>query len=180
MNLNYRLGKWVLRISLFPTQQIGGFTSLCDNGQHIIMWEFDTTPLEKIIGELSKIYKTSKLAPIQIFESSPGHYHAICPSILEFRDLIMLQASCTYTELNSIIWTIRRRKATLRLTMKDHGYAPRYIATIGEENEHREYPVSRPHRKMLKLWHSLKYDMRRGKGETIELVNYETPKTGSI
>lgn len=111
-NIRIRFG-W---FSVEKLVKVTGINSNFDdeNKYHILMWDFDDTPLDKIVDELLFVQHFWELPSIHIVSSSPEHYHAYCfskqPTPVVLHILSATPSICkNYFKLGVIrgYWTLR-------------------------------------------------------------------------
>jgi hypothetical protein len=119
MILKLRIGHTRITFTLARVIDVLGVNSKLPDGNHILMWDFDKTPLWKINTALFEVQEMFSLPDIYILQTSPpDNYIAYC-----FK-------SCTWTEARAIVgmtkfideafykWAVFRRRFTLRVGEK--------------------------------------------------------------
>jgi hypothetical protein len=141
MILKLTIFNWRFTFSCAPITKVIGVNSILPNGNHILMWDFDETTLNKVVSTLLTVQRTYDLPTIYILETKPpmntitygttkngkrgaelgfklGNYIAYCFKEVPWRKAIEI---ITYTEgvdYNFIKYGIFRNKFTLRVSPK--------------------------------------------------------------
>ena len=119
MILKLTIFNWRFTFSCAPITKVVGVNSILLNGNHILMWDFDETTLNKVVTALLTVQRTYDLPTIYILETKPStNYIAYCFKEVPWRKTIEI---ITYTEgvdYNFIKYGIFRNKFTLRVTPK--------------------------------------------------------------
>jgi hypothetical protein len=130
-------GYFSLKI-IFKKQTVRGITSLCQDGKHIIMLDYDNVCrwiVEKELKELSKNYGTFYLFTTKqekIDGDIVGNYHAIGLEKHTSNEIIQIhnQTSCDQAYTTMPLRN-RFRSWVLRTSYKKGSNKPKYISTIG-------------------------------------------------
>jgi hypothetical protein len=118
------------------TQTLEGVTSLQSDGSHIVMWDLENCTLQKAEKTLRKIQRKYRLSNIYIASDVEGSYRAWCFSTVDFNTFLkVLVDSLGILDYNFFYYTVRRRKATLRTSMKKGRPAQRVVRFL------ESYPV---------------------------------------
>ena len=88
------------------------------NGNHILLWDFDNTPLQIVIDDLRCLQHLFDLPKIHIIESSPEHYHAYCFSEQRKSEAIYILSLSPHIDQTYFKLGIIRGYWTLRITPK--------------------------------------------------------------
>lgn len=83
---------------------------------HMLLWDFDKTPIGTIIIELRLAQIKYKLPSIYIVQSSKGSYHAYCFTARTFRETINVLSSTPHIDLMYLRLGIARGYHTLRFS----------------------------------------------------------------
>jgi hypothetical protein len=96
-----------------------GVSSLCADGKHFLMWDFDNTHLLYVLQDLMRSQEAFHLSDIYILQSSPGNnYQAVCFDKFteEHADYILRYSRCVDFSYRYIF--SYRSRSTLRITPK--------------------------------------------------------------
>jgi len=114
-----RIGRWNFYASLGRVQTVTGISSKLKNGLHIVMWDFDRAPLNKLERSLKTIQDVFQLGEIQIFgDGKPDSYRAVCYSQVDFLELLKILITTPYVDETYILMTARKGQATVRVGPK--------------------------------------------------------------
>jgi hypothetical protein len=130
MILKLRIGHIRITFTIATVIDVLGVNSKLPDGNHILMWDFDKTPLNIVENALITIAYRYDLPRIYILETSkPNNYIAYC-----FK-------RCSWQEARSIVgctigideafykWAVFRKRFTLRVGAKA-GVMPHLVSTI--------------------------------------------------
>ena len=102
-----------------PITNIVGVDSTLPDGNHIIMFDFDATTLNKVITEMLKVQMVYKLPTIYITETSPDTgFHAWCFKKVSWMKLIEIMAFTKGIDWNYFKYGVYRKHFTLRVSSK--------------------------------------------------------------
>ena len=119
MIVKITIGCWRFTWSMAPITNIIGVNSKLEDGNHIIMWDFDATPYYEVRQELMKVQRTYELPTIYITETSKGTgYHAWCFKRVSWRKLVEILAYTKHLDWNYFKYGIYRGEFTLRVSPK--------------------------------------------------------------
>lgn len=119
MIIKVTLGRWRFTFSMAPTTKVVGVNSNLQDGNHILMWDFDTGTEQQIYGALKWIQHEYRLPKIRTARTGKKHgYHAICLTRLPWRLVIAIIASTPLVDYNFIKYGIYRKHFTLRISPK--------------------------------------------------------------
>ena len=105
-------------VMLSETQTLEGITSLQPDGKHIIMWDLEGCTLQEAIETLRKVQQKYNLSHIFIVSDAEGSYRAWCFSKVDLNTFLKILLDTDYLDWNFFYYTIKRRKATLRVNNK--------------------------------------------------------------
>lgn len=110
--------KFQLRIYLSRLEKREGACSqiFTDTDKHILLWDFDNTPINEIELSLRAIMIEYRLPPIYIILSSPYSYHAYCFTARSFREVIHILSATPQVDLYYLRLGMVRGYYTLRIT----------------------------------------------------------------
>ena len=130
MILRRSWGRWRFQIIVNRVDEVSGVTSLLEDKNHILLWEFDSIPLRQVRENLTAIQKEYYLPNINILRSSKGnHYHAYCLRHSCWQWALEVVISTRGIDLDWFEWSVKRRQFTLRISPKN-GYAPKLVARL--------------------------------------------------
>jgi len=102
-----------------------GVNSELEDGNHILMWDFDDVPLEKVEFSLGVVSTRFMLSDIYILRTKePDNYIAYCFSSFDWRQAVNIVIQTVYVDWQFVRFGVFRNKFTLRVTAKsgDHPY----------------------------------------------------------
>lgn len=130
MILKFRIGHIRITFTLARVVDVLGVNSKLPDGNHILMWDFDNIPLDKIIEELQDVKRSYGLPRIYILKTSePNNYIAYCFKRCNWRLARAIVGSTDYIDENFFKWAVFRRRFTLRVGAK-LGVTPKCEAII--------------------------------------------------
>ncbi len=91
-----------------------------DNDKHILLWDFDNTPIGEIEQSLITVQQIYNLPPIYIISSSPYSYHAYCFTARPFREVIHILSAIPQVDLYYLRLGMVRGYYTLRITPRQN------------------------------------------------------------
>ena len=110
---------WRFTFSMAPITKIVGVNSLLDDGNHILMWDFDDTTLNQVAEDLLVIQDVFELPRIYLLETKKDKsFIAYCFKRLPWRKIIEIITATKGVDYNFIKYGIYREKLTLRVTAK--------------------------------------------------------------
>ena len=110
--------------------KVGGFNSLLTDGNHILMWDFDDVPLEKVKDSLALMMAHYFLPKVYILETrKDSSYIAYCFKRTNWKLAVLIVAHTPLVDWNFLKYGIYRDKFTLRVTDKGHG-KPHCVAVL--------------------------------------------------
>jgi hypothetical protein len=78
-------------------EEVLGFNSRCEDGKHIIIWDYDAVEYKDIISSLNYIQENYRLGNIYIFKTFNG-YNAVSLSKLYFEEVYKLKKNTRYSD----------------------------------------------------------------------------------
>ena len=121
MRLNFRVK--IANLTLFAmiakTQTLEGITSLQKDGTHIVMFDLENVSLEKAKTVLRLVQIKYCLSDIYIVSDYGNSYRAWCFTKVTFTVLLKILVDCLdILDYNFFYYTVKRKKATLRVSAK--------------------------------------------------------------
>jgi len=117
MIIDFKGYRFRLHCSLQKYVDVEGINSnIIGSDNHILIWDFDNTPLPQVIDSLLALQGNWELPPIYIVQSSPEHYHAYCFKLLPMPQVICILATTKGICSNFFKFGILRGYWTLRIT----------------------------------------------------------------
>jgi hypothetical protein len=130
MILRLRIGNWRFTFTLYQITDITGVNSQLKDGNHILMWDFDNTPLSLIKVDLTSLQQQHNLPNIYILNTGkPNHYIAYCFKRCQWWNAKRIIAQSLFTCEDYFKWGIFRKRFTLRVTPKE-GRKPKLVALL--------------------------------------------------
>lgn len=117
-NLRTRKFGYTFFMMLSNTQPLEGVTSLLKNGKHIIMFDLEGCSLEEAKETLMKVQISYNLSDIFIVSDKERSYRAWCFKPVDLKTYLKILLDTDYVDWNFFYYTVKRKKATLRLSSK--------------------------------------------------------------
>ena len=111
-------------------QTLEGITSLLPNGKHIILWDLDGCSLEEAKKTLRDVQRQYNLSDIFIVSDMEGSYRAFCYTQVDFNTYLKILLDTKFLDWNFFDYTVRRKKATLRVSKKKGRPKQRIISAL--------------------------------------------------
>lgn len=147
-------------------QQVIGITSMCEDGRHIIMIDWDNTCKWIVLNDIQKIIGLFDLSPFYLFTTKEkkieneivGNYHSICLTKLHPHEIvgILNKTHCDYAYQTMPTRNIFR-SWVLRTSYKGKREPPKFLEIIGKDNLKNQ--VSQAHLNILTNLYKLPYLM---------------------
>lgn len=119
MIIKIRLGHYRFTFTIASVVDVVGVNSTLPNGNHILMWDFDSTKLGTVIRNLKNIQAIYNLPYIYILETKKHtNYIAYCFKQLLWGKVVEIIASTHGVDENFFKYGVYRRRFTLRVTPK--------------------------------------------------------------
>jgi len=119
MIIRLTLGSWRFTFSMAPITKVIGVDSLLPDGNHILMWDFDDTTLQKVIMALEDVQNVYHLPTIYILETKPNkNYIAYCFKKVPWRKAVEIIAFTKGVDWNFFKYGVYRGRFTLRVSPK--------------------------------------------------------------
>lgn len=123
----WRIGRWRLTITFAPMSDVTGVNSNLEDGNHILMWDFDDTTLNDVATSLLKVQSIYELPHIHILETKENkNFIAYCFKRLPWLKVVEILAFTKGMDWNYFKYGVYRGHFTLRVTPKD-GREPKLI-----------------------------------------------------
>jgi hypothetical protein len=169
MIIKVTLGRWRFTFSMAPITKVVGVDSTLKDGNHILMWDFDTDNYEAIVKALTRVQFHYHLPHVHIATTGKGHgFHAVCLKRTPWRKAVEIICATEGVDYNFIKYGIYRNHFTLRISPKC-GREIRFAGTIGgnyPEDVSIEELNSFVHYETLEDgWHSRKLEIKMFAGE---------------
>lgn len=128
--LRKRIGRLKISLVIGMITDVSGVNSTLEDGNHIIMWDFDTAALDEVRGWLRGIQQVYQLPTIYIAFSSNNHsFHAYCLTRMPWLQTVSIVAATGGIDPGYVAMCAMRGHWTLRLSDKGKG-APRHAYTL--------------------------------------------------
>lgn len=153
-----------------------GQTSRCQDGRHVLFFDYDHIGLKEIEDELKYLQETFLLSHAYIFENDQDKsYHAVILDKFSLKEAhsILKESNVEWAYLESVRFT-RGREWVLRIDKKGKRKAPIFLKVLKSKFVERE--ISKAHKLFLQKWFKapkFKY-FKQDKSTVIPLVNYNT------
>ena len=124
------IGDWRIILSVGRVTGVQGVNSTLTDGNHMLMWEFDTTAYAPVYLALAQAQRRYTLPEIRILQSHPdGGFHAYCWTRMPFIRTVTIVSSTPGVDPGFITMCCARRHWTLRLTDKGQG-TPKLMSVV--------------------------------------------------
>lgn len=133
MILKFRIGQIRITFTIARVINVLGVNSKLQDGNHILMWDFDDVKLDLVISNLRAIQKSFDLPNIYILRTSePHNYIAYCFKRFPWHKARAIVGMTNDIDENFYKWAVFRRRFTLRVGAK-LGRKPQYIGHLGTD-----------------------------------------------
>jgi hypothetical protein len=130
MNRTYILGRFRIWLSIRKVTKMQGICSNLEDGNHILLFDFDSSTLAEALRSLMKVQSDFDLAPISILQTRQDEgYIAYCFCRKPFRDCIAILCQTEGVDWNFIRLSCIRGYITLRISPK-RGVKPKLVAHL--------------------------------------------------
>jgi len=164
MIIKTTIGRWRFTFSMAPITKVVGINSNLPDGNHILMWDFDTGTIDEMIHYLHHVQFKYKLPNIRIAQTGKTTgYHAICLKRVEWRKCVEILSATPLLDWTYFKYGVYRGHFTLRVSPKCFrrityhsiltGYAPEDVS-IKELNSITQYET------LEDGWKSKKVELR--------------------
>lgn len=151
-----RIGRIRYSFVVRTVKNIQAITSRLEDGNHIIMWDFDGVPMATVLFYLGKIQESYLLPPIHISSSSnTGGYHAYCLYRCTWLESLHIVSGTKGIDPEYVSMAAWRKRWTLRLSDKGQG-VPTYHDTLPSQIEETVAPVELTSWVDYEVWSGLK------------------------
>ena len=132
MRFNFRIRKFnkTLFMMYSDTQTLEGVTSLLKNGKHIVMWDLEGCSQEQAEETLRKVQSSYNLSSIFIFSDAERSFRAWCFTRVDFNTFLKILLDTDYADWNFFYYTVKRKKATLRVSNKKNRPKQELVAVL--------------------------------------------------
>ena len=114
-----RIGKWRITFTIVRVADIVGVHSLLEDGNHILMWDFDDKTAEQVFGTLLAVQTIYDLPNIYLLNTgTPDHYIAYCFQRNSWQRCKEIIAFTPHVDPNFFKFGVYRDKFTLRVSPK--------------------------------------------------------------
>uniref|UniRef100_A0A6H2A3G8 Uncharacterized protein n=1 Tax=viral metagenome TaxID=1070528 RepID=A0A6H2A3G8_9ZZZZ len=118
-----------ITLTIAKIAKVVGVNSELDDGNHIVMWDFDDVPLGDVKDALRRVQTRFLLSDILILRSSePDNYLAYCFTSMDWRRAVMIVAETEHVDYQFFRFGVYRGHFTLR---------------VGPKSKNKPYLVSR-------------------------------------
>ena len=140
MRWNFRIAKFghTFFVMFAKTQTLEGVTSLLKSGKHVVMFDLEDCTLEQAEETLSYVQEKYDLSDIFIVSDADRSYRAWCFNFVELKTFLKILLDVEYLDYNFFYYTVKRRKATLRLNSKKNRPSQKIVSVL------RSYPTLIP------------------------------------
>lgn len=123
MIVRQTIGKIRITFSIARIAKIMGVNSRLENGEHVLMWDFDKQVLRDVAFQLRAIQRRYALSEIHILETNKeeGNFIAYCFTRTQWRKAIEIVSATNGVDWNFIRISVYRGWFTLRVGAKKSG-----------------------------------------------------------
>jgi hypothetical protein len=130
MIFKIRIAHWRFTFTLAPVTNVTGVNSNLQDGNHIIMWDFDDVELSLVEATLKWTQRHWELPNIYIFNTgTKDHYIAYCFERCKWWKSMAIVAQTNFVDPNFFKYGVYREHWTLRVTPKE-GRKPLLVKTL--------------------------------------------------
>jgi len=110
--------------------RVRGVNSNLRDGDHCIMMDCEDCSLRQIVNEVARLQNFWQLGPADIFSTGDSdHWHVYIWTRMEWRRCLQVMLNCVYEDYKHVMFSMKRRHATLRLSDKG-GHSVGYCISI--------------------------------------------------
>ncbi len=133
MILKLRIGRWRFTFTVAPLTDVVGVNSNLEDGDHILMWDFDETTFDEVFKNLLMVQRIYNLSSIYILETKKDtNYIAYCFKKTPWLKVVEILAFTKGVDWNYFKYGVYRGNFTLRVTAKS-GRTHKHIWTLRSE-----------------------------------------------
>jgi hypothetical protein len=130
MILKFRIGHIRITFTIAQVVDVLGVNSKLPDGNHILMWDFDKTPIGRVSYNLRRIQSQFYLPNIYILQTSePNNYIAYCFKRTDWKLARAIVGMTRGIDEAFYKWAVFRRRFTLRVGAK-LGSIPHCVAIL--------------------------------------------------
>lgn len=128
--LRKRVRQFKVSLVIGTITNVNGVNSALEDGNHVVMWDFDNTTAGKVSNALWVVQTSFKLPRIYVaYSNNDGGFHAYCLTRMPWLDTIAIVASTPGIDPGYVAMCAMRGHWTLRLSDKGKG-APEPAFTL--------------------------------------------------
>ncbi len=131
---NFRIRKFnhTFFVMFSETQTLEGVTSLIpnSNGKHFLMWDLENCTKEEAEKTLLDVQFKHNLPDVFIVSDKERSYRAWCYKLVDFRTFLKILLDTDYVDWNFFYYTVKRRKATLRVSNKKNRKKQQLVSVL--------------------------------------------------
>lgn len=114
------IGNRRLTFTFARIAKVIGVNSELENGEHILMWDFDEVPLDSVVSALEVVKWRYFLSDIHLLRTKePDNYIAYCFTSVEWRKAVEIIAQTRSVDWQFFRFGVYRGHFTLRVTPKN-------------------------------------------------------------
>ena len=130
MIIKIRIAHWRFTFTFAPVTDVTGVNSQLQDGDHIIMWDFDDVELSLVEATLKWIQRHFELPNIYIMNTgAQDHYIAYCFERCNWNKSIAIVAETNFVDPAFFKYGVYREHWTLRVSKKE-GRRPLLVKTL--------------------------------------------------
>jgi hypothetical protein len=163
-------------MSLIPILKTLGLNSICENGENIIMLDYDNVDIAVLVNEIQYVIDKYMLSDFYVIHSTNGH-NAFCLDKIPLEILKNIFKDSIHCDKNFKEMSIKKGYSTIRI-----GIDKQYKLTITKTIPYNKYTKSKVHRNALIYYYDIPvinnnhYD----NSTFCQLCRYENIKYGEI
>ena len=129
-NIRIKLFGHTFFLMFAKTQTLEGVTSLQPNGKHIIMWDLEKCSLQQAKKTLLEMQIKYGLSDIFIVSDAEESFRGWCFSKVDFKTFLQILLDTKFLDWNFFWWTVKRGKATLRVSNKENRASQEIVSVL--------------------------------------------------
>jgi len=129
-NIRIKLFGHTFFLMFAKTQTLEGVTSLQSDGKHIIMWDLEKCTLNQAKKTILEVQIKYGLPDIFIVSDAEESFRGWCFSKVDFKTFLKILLDTGFLDWNFFWWTVKRGKATLRVSNKKNRVAQETVCVL--------------------------------------------------
>ena len=114
-----KIGHYRLTLTWARVRKVTGVNSTLEDGNHILMWDFDDVPIDKVADALRTVQARYWLPETHLLRTKePDNYIAYCFERLDWKRAVEIVAQTEHVDWQFFRFGVYRGHFTLRVTPK--------------------------------------------------------------